>query len=351
MGGDSYYDILGVRSDAPIQEIRTKYRSLIRRIHPDLDGPVALFRQVQEAYEVLSDPVRRADYDRALAARQRAAGVGAMRQPPGAAEGVRRSAATNGSRTRTSPRGDRSSPPTQGAVFRSFPSQNPAGAVALAGAILVVLGAALGDAGWILFGFGCLALVLGVLAGLGRFGTRKLGAYQRSGMTAIDTMSRREFEDFLGELFVRKGYRVARLGGRGDASASLLLDHAGGPTIVQVKRWAARVDDEAIAQAAAAMGRFRATRAVVVTSSAYSPKTVTHADSCGVTLWNRATLAAELAAIQNEQLSTGARRLVSDVRAGGRVCLGVWVTALVAFAMNSRRLRRTRPTTRSESRN
>jgi Restriction endonuclease len=209
---------------------------------------------------------------------------------------------------------------------------------------LVVLGAAVGDAGWIVFGFGCFCLALGLLAGLGRYGTRKLGTYQRSGMAAIDTMSGPEFEDFLGELFVRKGYRVARLGRRGEGSVSLLLDHSGGPTIVQVKRWAATVDHAAVQQAAAAMGRYRATRALVVTSSTYSPSDVTYANSCGVTLWNRATLAAELAAIHSEQSSTGTRRLVSDVRAGGRVCLGLWVSALVALAMTSRKIRRKRAT-------
>ena len=61
----------------------------------------------------------------------------------------------------------------------------------------------------------------------------------------------------------------------------------------------------------------------------------------------KVSLAAELAAIQGEQSSTGTRRLVSDVRAGGRVCLGVWVTALVALAVASRRVHRTRPTTRN----
>ena len=66
MGSDTYYDILGVSSAAPPDELKAKYRKLIQRIHPDLDGPAALFRQVQEAYEVLSDPVRRAAYDQAL---------------------------------------------------------------------------------------------------------------------------------------------------------------------------------------------------------------------------------------------------------------------------------------------
>jgi restriction system protein len=166
-------------------------------------------------------------------------------------------------------------------------------------------------------------------------------------MAAIDMMSGREFEDLLGELFVRKGYRVARLGGRGEGRASFLLDHPRGRTIVQVKRWDATVNHDAVQQAAASMDLFRATRALLVTSSTYSPSAITYAKSCGVTLWNRATLAAELAAIQRERLSTGTRRLVADLRAGGRVCLSVWVTALVALAMTSRRLRRTRRTTRN----
>jgi HJR/Mrr/RecB family endonuclease len=339
--------MLGIRPDASPQEVRTKYRSLIRRIHPDLDGPVALFRQVQEAYEVLSDPVRRADYDRRLAMERSGAGT-AVNRPPSRAGGPRPSA------TRSEWRGEyapwqRSVPQAQGPAFRSFPSQNPAGAVALAGALLVVIGAALGDAGWALVGLGCFGLLLGLFAGLGRYGTRKLGAFQRSGMAALDTMSSHEFEGILGDLFVCKGYRVARLGSRGEGwvGANLLLDHPGGPTVVQVKRWNGTVNHEAVQQAAAAKDRFGATGALMVTLSTYSPSAVTFANSCGVTLWNRATLAAELAAIQRERRSTGTRRLVSDLRAGSRVCLGVWVSALVVLGVMSRSGVRKRPTTRS----
>ena len=72
MGSDSYYDILGVSSTASPAEIKAKYRALIQRVHPDLDGPAALFRQVQQAYEVLSHPGRRATYDRSLATERRA---------------------------------------------------------------------------------------------------------------------------------------------------------------------------------------------------------------------------------------------------------------------------------------
>ena len=71
VGSDTYYEILGVSPTATPDEIRARYRSLIHRIHPDLDGPAALFRQVQEAYEVLSDPDRRASYDRFLGSQWR----------------------------------------------------------------------------------------------------------------------------------------------------------------------------------------------------------------------------------------------------------------------------------------
>lgn len=344
MAADGYYDILGVGPDASPQEIRAKYRSLIRRIHPDLDGPVALFRQVQEAYEVLSDPARRAEYDRRRAARGSSAWAADTERSSRSSEG----SFNRGGRREASARRGSSSSRSQGPEFRSFPSQNPAGALALGGAVLVVFGAALGDVGrTILVSIGCVGIALGVLAGLGSHSTRKLEAYQRSGMAAIDTMSSREFESFLGDLFVRKGYRVARLGNRGEGRANLLLDHPGGPTVVQVQRRIATVNHEAVQQVAAAMGRFHATRALVVTSSTYSPSAVTFADFSGITLWNRSTLASELAAIQREGRSTGLRKLVSDLRAASHICLGVWATALVVFSSLSWRLRRQRQTRRN----
>jgi len=63
-----YYDILGVPRNASLDEIKRAYRVLARQHHPDAKesraGTSALFRQVQEAYEVLSDSQRRAAYDR-----------------------------------------------------------------------------------------------------------------------------------------------------------------------------------------------------------------------------------------------------------------------------------------------
>lgn len=70
-----YYARLGVRPSASAEEIRDAYREKARETHPDRnpDDPDATrrFQQVKEAYQVLCDPERRAQYDDARAARRR----------------------------------------------------------------------------------------------------------------------------------------------------------------------------------------------------------------------------------------------------------------------------------------
>lgn len=62
-----YYSILNVSSTASETELREAYRQAARRYHPDVNpapGAEALFRDINKAYEALSDPRQRADYDR-----------------------------------------------------------------------------------------------------------------------------------------------------------------------------------------------------------------------------------------------------------------------------------------------
>ncbi len=67
MAGKDYYSILGVRRDASEQEIKQAYRRLARRYHPDVNpgdrSAEAKFKEINEAYEVLSDKEKRQKYD------------------------------------------------------------------------------------------------------------------------------------------------------------------------------------------------------------------------------------------------------------------------------------------------
>lgn len=62
-----FYNLLGVAEDAPADRIKKAYRSLAKKFHPDRNQgdttAEAKFKEVQEAYSVLSDPKKREEYD------------------------------------------------------------------------------------------------------------------------------------------------------------------------------------------------------------------------------------------------------------------------------------------------
>ena len=66
MNKKDYYDILGVSKTASDDEIKSAYRKLAKKYHPDIskeDNAADKFKEVQEAYEILSDKAKRTQYD------------------------------------------------------------------------------------------------------------------------------------------------------------------------------------------------------------------------------------------------------------------------------------------------
>lgn len=64
-----YYKILDISEFSTTEEIKSAYRKLARRWHPDVAGNspdiIEHFKEINEAYEILSDNIKKADYDRA----------------------------------------------------------------------------------------------------------------------------------------------------------------------------------------------------------------------------------------------------------------------------------------------
>jgi hypothetical protein len=75
----NHYEVLGVAPSAPVAEVRSAYIRQSRRHHPDRGGDPGAMRAVNDAWAALSDPGRRAQYDRAIGA---SAPVAEAVQPP-----------------------------------------------------------------------------------------------------------------------------------------------------------------------------------------------------------------------------------------------------------------------------
>lgn len=161
-GEPTFYDLLQVTPDADEAVITAAYRSRMRRLHPDVNPTtdVSLVARINEAYEVLSDPKRRRDYDEGLARANRAA----EREEQLKAE-RQRAARPSSPRTSASPRS--SGPPPPPPMPPSFGRQahgvrqpdsswtfipgptETTNRIAVAGVIFGVLGLCLGPFGFI----------------------------------------------------------------------------------------------------------------------------------------------------------------------------------------------------------
>ena len=93
------YGLLGLPKGAPQEDIRSAHRRLVREYHPDAnpgdDSAEELFKEVQHAYEVLSDPRKRREYDEGLL-RASSRGGGDAGRAGGTRARARRGAGTSG---------------------------------------------------------------------------------------------------------------------------------------------------------------------------------------------------------------------------------------------------------------
>ncbi len=93
------YGLLGLPRGAPQEDIRRAHRRLVREYHPDAnsgdDSAEERFKEVQHAYEVLSDPRKRREYDEGLV-RASSRGGGDPGRAGGTRARARRGAGTSG---------------------------------------------------------------------------------------------------------------------------------------------------------------------------------------------------------------------------------------------------------------
>jgi molecular chaperone DnaJ len=91
---EDHYKLLGLGRGASLEEIKKAYRQLAKRYHPDRtqNNPkdTEVFKAVSVAFATLSNPEKRAEYDRMLAAAEHRPGNSRMRGARGTAAGFRR---------------------------------------------------------------------------------------------------------------------------------------------------------------------------------------------------------------------------------------------------------------------
>ena len=62
--GKNFYEELGLEKNAAKSEIKSSYRSLVKKHHPDAGGEKERFLAIQNAWETLNDPIKKAEYDK-----------------------------------------------------------------------------------------------------------------------------------------------------------------------------------------------------------------------------------------------------------------------------------------------
>lgn len=129
----------------------------------------------------------------------------------------------------------------------------------------------------------------------------QLHRLSKSGIAEIDQMSGHRFEEFLGTLFRRLGYRVEMTSRHGDYGADLVVTKGKTKTAVQAKRWNKKVGVKAVQEAVASKGIYGCDSALVVANREFTQQAQKLARANKVELWGRAVLADKLLAVRGKE--------------------------------------------------
>lgn len=110
-----------------------------------------------------------------------------------------------------------------------------------------------------------------------------------------------EFEEYLCNLYISRGYRVKHTGKSGDFGCDLLLSRNGHKTAIQAKRYSSPVGVKAIQEVYGAKGYYGTEHCAVITNSYFTSAAKKLADKLGVQLIDRSQLISYINQIQKKK--------------------------------------------------
>lgn len=327
------YEILGVAPSASAAEIKTAYRRVLQQVHPDHGGTSALLRQVRDAYEVLSDPTRRASYDRSRAPRadpqrpQQAPGpdrsAGDRHTDAGRSDSGQSGASRPGpgpSSSSQTPPGARyyqsAPPPPPRHGLRSIPAYYPTALVALIGAAFAGLALLLSGS---LAGYGDLAglvgfpgVVVGLLGLTAHFdGGRRLSC--QAAVNSMKAMGQPEFRSMLVRVLQRQGYDTS---GYKPSDPGQMIVRGDYGTIVVWRTERHRITRSTVARASRTREKLGVAGVMLVGAGRATEGAVRSANAKHVDLWDRDILGIELLSFAGLPTSTGWALLRAEIEVG-----------------------------------
>lgn len=117
--------------------------------------------------------------------------------------------------------------------------------------------------------------------------TRQGAKLRKAGIREIDDMTGEEFEQFLGELFKKRGFKISYTATSGDYGADLILQDGDEKIAVQAKRYSGNVGVKAVQEIIGAVKMYDANEAWVVTNSYFTKQAIKLAEINDVYLIDR----------------------------------------------------------------